>query len=180
MTVRVRRAVAEDTAGYIALIKAILVEDPPVDTPYAPDEFDPAVEAMAARIDALNAADNSLLLVALQTALGPVIGALTCGGGPLKSNRHTTELGVYVAQPWRDRGVGSALMREAIRWAQLNPVIERVELEVFAGNARAIHVYERFGFTHEGRKRRLYYRGGAAHDMLIMALLLDKPPIESA
>ena len=41
MTFTVRQAIPADARGYIALIKSILRENPPVDTPYAPDEFDP-------------------------------------------------------------------------------------------------------------------------------------------
>jgi RimJ/RimL family protein N-acetyltransferase len=52
--------------------------------------------------------------------------------------------------------------------------VERVELEVYARNARAIHLYEKYGFEHEGRKRRLYYVDGEPMDMLMMALILEK------
>ena len=37
--------------------------------------------------------------------------------------------------------------------------------------ARAIHVYERVGFRHEGTKREAYFRHGRYHDMLAMAIL---------
>ncbi|MCS7072393.1 MAG: GNAT family N-acetyltransferase [Anaerolinea sp.] len=76
---------------------------------------------------------------------------------------------------WRDRGVGTALMQTAIDWARASPVVQRVQLEVYARNARAIHLYEKFGFEHEGCKRRLYIQDGQPLDMLIMALILDKP-----
>jgi putative acetyltransferase len=66
-------------------------------------------------------------------------------------------------------------MAHCVEWARSSPVVERVELEVFAGNARAIHLYEKFGFEREGIKRRLYYQNGKPVDMLMMALLLEKP-----
>jgi len=171
--VTIREAVPADAAGYIRLIKTILREQPPVDTPYAPEEFDPPVERIAARI--LAAADEPNSLFSVAVARGEVIGALTCGGGSLRADGHMTVLGIYVAKRWRDRGVGRGLMAYAVEWARSSPVIERVELEVYANNARAIHLYEQFGFEHEGRKRRMYYRDGAPMDMLIMALLFDKP-----
>ena len=46
----VRQAVPADAWGYIRLIKNILREQPPVDTPYAPDEFNPPVERIRDRI----------------------------------------------------------------------------------------------------------------------------------
>jgi ribosomal protein S18 acetylase RimI-like enzyme len=172
MAFEIRTANPFDAAGYIALIKAILREQPPVDTPYTPDEFDPPVGAIQARIFDVDESENSLFLVAKSD--GKVIGALTCGGGSLQADYHMTALGVYVAKAWRDQGVGSALMAQAIAWAESSPVVERVELEVFAQNARAIHVYEKFGFEREGVKRHLYKRHGVAWDMLIMARLFPQ------
>lgn len=173
MTFTVRQAVPADARGYITLIKDILREQPPVDTPYAPDEFDPPIERIRDRISDVAIMENSLFLVA--AAERQVVGALTCGGGTLQADAHMTSLGIYVAKDWRDQGIGRALMAHCVEWARSSPVVERVELEVFAGNARAIHLYEQFGFEREGIKRRLYYQNGKPVDMLMMALLLEKP-----
>lgn len=169
---QVRPAMPTDAAGYIGLIAAILREQPPVDTPYAPEEFSPPMARIRDRIIEVSGSANSIFLIA--EANRQVIGALTCGGGTLRADAHMTALGVYVAKDWRDRGVGSALMQAALDWALRSPVIERVELEVFAGNHRAIHVYEKFGFEREGVKRGLYKRNGELLDMLIMARLFAK------
>lgn len=166
----VRTAQPLDAAGYIRLIRDILAESPRVDTPYAPEEFLPAVEAMRDRIRAVTtgaASVNSCFLVA--ESGGRVVGALTCAGGTLRADRHNTELGVYVAKGWRGQGVGTALVARAMAWAHASLVVQRVELEVMAGNDRAIHVYERHGFQHEGRRRGRYLHDGAPVDMLLMA-----------
>jgi ribosomal protein S18 acetylase RimI-like enzyme len=177
MTFNVREAVPADAHGYVQLIKGVLREQPPVDTPYAPDEFDPPVGRIRERIAEAALQDNSLFLVA--EADRKIVGTLTCGGGTLKADRHMTALGVYVAKPWRDRGVGNALMARCVEWAQASPVVERVELEVYAHNTRAIHLYEKYGFEHEGCKRRLYIQNGTPIDMLIMALLVaEKRQVE--
>ncbi|MFN8529355.1 MAG: GNAT family N-acetyltransferase [Anaerolineae bacterium] len=168
----VRPAVPLDAAGYIRLIKDVLREQPPADTPYAPDEFDPPVEAIRNRIQEVSRSENSLFLIA--EADRKLIGACTCAGGTFKADRHKTDLGIYVAKAWRDQGAGTALMAYTIEWAARSPVIERIELEVFAQNARAIHLYEKFGFAREGVKRGLYKRGGERLDMAIMARLFEK------
>jgi RimJ/RimL family protein N-acetyltransferase len=173
MPFTIRKAVPADARGYIALIKNILREQPPVDTPYAPDEFDPPLEGIRQRISDVATLDNCLFLVA--EAERKIVGTLTCGGGTLKADHHMTALGVYVAKEWRDQGIGAGLMKRCVEWAKASPVVERVELEVYAQNARAIHLYEKFGFEREGCKRRLYIQHGAPIDMLIMALLLEKP-----
>jgi ribosomal protein S18 acetylase RimI-like enzyme len=172
-TCTIRRAVPADAAGYIALIKGVLREQPAVDTPYAPDEFDPSEKAIADRIADAALSANSLFLVA--EVDGEIVGALTCGGGTLEADRHVTELGVYVAKSWRDLGIGGALLHDAVGWARASGVVERVELEVFAENERAIHLYRKFGFEEEGRRHRAYIRGGAAVDMVMMALLTVTP-----
>jgi len=173
MPFTIRKAIPADARGYIALIKGILREQPHVDTPYAPDEFDPPLEGIRQRISDVAHLENCLFLVA--EAERKIVGTLTCGGGTLKADQHMTALGVYVAKEWRDQGIGGALMKRCVEWAQASPVVQRVELEVYAQNARAIHLYEKFGFEREGCKRRLYLQNGASIDMLMMALLLEKP-----
>lgn len=169
---RLREAVATDAPGYIRLMKVILRENPPVDTPYAADEFDPAPGAMAERIAEYPLTGNSLFLVALAgEGRERVIGSLTCRGGSLQSDRHVAELGIYVAREWRNRGVGAALLRQSLDWAAAHPVIVRVQLEVLAGNERAIRLYERSGFMREGVRRNACLRSGALVDMIGMAWL---------
>ena len=165
----VRNALPADAAAYIALIRAVLMEHPPADTPYLSSEFDPPEERIAERILDVRLSDNSLFIVA--EADDVVVGALTCAGGTLAADRHTTSLGMYVAKEWRNQGVGSGLMAYAIQWAAQSPMVERMELEVYASNERAIHLYEKFGFEHEGRKRRMFYHHGQVIDNLIMASL---------
>jgi ribosomal protein S18 acetylase RimI-like enzyme len=55
-----------------------------------------------------------------------------------------------VDRDWRSRGVGSALMTEAFRWARWAG-IEKVGLTVYPHNQRAINLYKKFGFAEEGR-----------------------------
>jgi putative acetyltransferase len=54
--------------------------------------------------------------------------------------------------------------------------ILRIELTVFADNARAIALYERFGFEHEGRHKGYALRNGQYSDVLCMARWHPKPP----
>jgi RimJ/RimL family protein N-acetyltransferase len=46
-----------------------------------------------------------------------------------------------------------------------------VSLEVFDFDARAIHVYEKVGFRHEGRMRDALWWDGAPHGSLLKAVL---------
>jgi len=116
------------------------------------------------------AADNAVFLVA--EADGVIVGWLDCVGGTRSRNRHAVVLGISVRRAWRNRGVGSALLRAAIDWARGTGVITRIELAVYRENVRAIRLYEKFGFEREGLRRRAVRHRGQYVDDLVMALLL--------
>jgi ribosomal protein S18 acetylase RimI-like enzyme len=166
----IRKASSSDAAPFVALIKSIIAEYPQVDMPFTPDEYHVTVEGIEEWITKANTSENSIFLVA--EVGDKVIGTLICQGGGLRADRHATSLSIYVHKDWRDQGVGHALMQRSIDWAKSNDIIERIHLEVYARNQRGIHLYEKFGFEVEGRKRRAYYQGDAYIDMLIMGLLL--------
>jgi ribosomal protein S18 acetylase RimI-like enzyme len=79
-------------------------------------------------------------------------------------------LGMGIATAWQSRGLGRALMDNLMQAAQERR-IARVELDVYADNHRAIALYEKCGFVHEGRKRLESWRDGAYTDGLAMARL---------
>jgi RimJ/RimL family protein N-acetyltransferase len=83
------------------------------------------------------------------------------------------DLGMLVAEGWRRRGVGSALLRAGIDWAR-QAGAHKVALQVWPHNRAAIALYERFGFQREGRLRRHYRRrSGELWDAIVMGLPLD-------
>ena len=49
--------------------------------------------------------------------------------------------------------------------------MHRIKLQVFANNQRAISIYEKIGFTHEGSERDGYYQPGRYLDVLQMSIL---------
>jgi diaminopimelate decarboxylase len=65
-------------------------------------------------------------------------------------NSHVAALGMSVDDEWRGKGVGAALMSEAIRWAR-SVGVEKVSLSVYPHNTRAVALYRKFGFVEEGR-----------------------------
>ena len=84
------------------------------------------------------------------------------------------DLGMAVADGWRGQGVGSALMAAAVDFAREHGA-HKVTLQVWPHNTRAIALYERFGFEHEGRLRRHWRRqNGQLWDAVVMGLVLDE------
>lgn len=169
MQITIREARAEDAAPIIEYVQ-LLAAEPGVDIIIGPGEFTLTVEQEEAILAEFAAADNSIYLVA--EAEGRIIGILNCKGGVRRAVRHAVSLGMSVAKEWRNRGVGQLLMGHAVEWGRENPVVRRIELFVFARNAGAIHLYEKFGFLLEGRRRGAIHRDGEDHDDLMMALLV--------
>jgi RimJ/RimL family protein N-acetyltransferase len=84
----------------------------------------------------------------------------------------STSLGIGIGprQHW-DAGYGTEAMRLLLGFAFDELNLHRVYLTAFSYNARAIHLYEKLGFTLEGRYREHLERDGQRHDMLLYGLL---------
>ena len=150
-----------------------LAQEPDLFLPMVAEDFRLTVvdeERMIARHEARN---NALALIAV-TADGRIVGMWDCMGSARPALQHAVEFGMSVARESRGQGVGAALLSAGLAWARQSPAVHRVELEVYAENCPAIRLYEKFGFTIEGRKQHAFYQHGRYHDSLIMALLLVK------
>ncbi len=86
--------------------------------------------------------------------------------------RHVGRLGMGVRAPWRGQGIGRRLMEAALDGAR-KIGLARVELEVYASNTAAIHLYEKAGFAREGRHARARLLDGVYDDVVTMALFLE-------
>lgn len=87
----------------------------------------------------------------------------------------SSELGIGIGETteW-DKGYGTEAMRVLLDFGFGELRLHRICLHVFEFNARAIHVYEQVGFTHEGTRRDAYFRHGRYHDMHVMGILADE------
>ncbi len=84
---------------------------------------------------------------------------------------HSGRLGMYVHPDNWGRGIGSSLMATALEIADNWLDLKRVELSVFTHNETAIHLYEKFGFQKEGRRRCFAFGDGRWLDDFLMARL---------
>ena len=169
MQITIREAQPSDAEQLIAYVQR-LSEEPDINIPLAPGEFNLTVEQERDFLADYTASDNSIFLVA--EVGSQIVGTLNCKGGKRQATRHAATLGISVSKGWRNQGIGSTLMARAIKWAKNTQIITRIELIVYARNEVAIHLYKKFGFEVEGRRRRTIYQYGEYLDDLIMALLL--------
>jgi ribosomal protein S18 acetylase RimI-like enzyme len=79
---------------------------------------------------------------------------------------HLGELAIAVHPEWRGKGVGDALMSDALR--RCRGVFEIVELKVVAVNEHALHLYRKHGFEVHGRQPRAFKRGDRYLDDVLM------------
>ena len=114
--------------------------------------------------------------------LGAVIDGKLIGSASLTrlENRrsHVGQIGMAVHDAYAGRGAGGALMTALLHVADRWIGLRRVELTVYADNARAIGLYERHGFVREGLHKDFALRDGAFVDALAMARI--RAPIASS
>ena len=83
---------------------------------------------------------------------------------------HIGRLGIGILPECRGQKIGARLLAATVADA-FQKGVARIELEVFATNARAIALYRKFGFVEEGRKRQARCLDGVCEDSICMALL---------
>jgi RimJ/RimL family protein N-acetyltransferase len=140
---------------------------------YEPGERDSPVRDLAAELASLARSANSVVLLA---ELGDqLIGYVQLTGGSRRRSRATAYVVIGVLAHAAGRGTGTELLRQAKAWAAARG-LHRLELTVMARNARAIRLYERMGFSVEGRRSECLLVDGQFIDELTMATLLPVPP----
>jgi putative acetyltransferase len=165
----VREATPGDAAVLLEHLKELAVE-PGINIPLALDEITRTVEQEKAMLTDFSESPHAIMLVA--EAERKLVGELSLKAiSPRRAVRHVATLGMSVKAAWRRKGVGRALIAAALEWAP-SAGIKRVELYVYARNAPAIALYEKFGFEVEGRRKAFIREGDAYLDDLVMARIL--------
>ena len=99
----------------------------------------------------------------------------SCGLFGFDRRVHQAELGITIGHAaYRDKGLGTAVMRTLLRHGFETLNLHRIELRVFDSNPRAIHVYEKVGFKREARLRQHHYLDGRYVDDWVMGILREE------
>lgn len=166
--ITIRRATVDDAAAFAALMFDENVFGNLMQMPY------PTVDLWRKRLAELPA--DALSIVAERD--GGVVGSagLHMASPGVVRRRHVAYLGISVAVAAQGRGVGGALMQAMVDWADNWGHVLRIELQVYADNARAQALYRRYGFVLEGTHPAYALRNGAYVTSLSMARLHPNPP----
>lgn len=163
--VEIRIAAAADVGAAVASYEKVAAEGRWIGGEL-PIDRDDRIAKWAATI----AGGEAIMFVAVSPE-GEVVGCASqnwqgrCGSGLLA-------LGMWVVEPWRGRGVGSALLTGCIDWARANGA-HKITLEVWPHNEPARALYRKFGFEEEGYFRKHWKRrSGELWDSVAMGLVL--------
>jgi RimJ/RimL family protein N-acetyltransferase len=102
-----------------------------------------------------------------------LIGEIDLGGISLTHGDGFVGISIGEREFW-GKGYGTEAMDLILRFAFLELNLQRISLDVFEYNPRAIRSYEKAGFIHEGRQRGMLNRDGQRYDLLFMGILRDE------
>lgn len=148
--ITLREAVPDDAAEVLELMKQLEQETDFLVLDEIGMQLTP--ELLALNLADIYESENNLLLLAI--ADGKLIGSASVKAAADDHVAHIGEVGISILKSYWGVGLGSALLGEVIEWAKLGGVIRRLELTVQQRNARAIHLYRKFGFEREGTMTR--------------------------
>jgi ribosomal protein S18 acetylase RimI-like enzyme len=162
--VTIRPATGADLDRLVELLWAVAAEGRWVGTE-VPFDRDARRSGLAARL----AGPGSVVLVADSGEEAGVVGNLTVVVAPYG----VADIGMLLADGWRGRGVGSALLDAGLAWAA-GAGAHKAGLEVWPHNEAGLALYRSRGFVEEGRRIRHYRRSnGELWDAVIMGRRLD-------
>ncbi len=160
-----RPAEARDAKAMIEFLKIVSAE-----TPFLlrnADEITFTVDGERAFLESMLNAPCGIMMIAEiegeiagNCALSPV--------GNMRRTAHRCEFAIALKRKYWGIGIGAAMMNAAFARAKAIGY-KQIELEVIAGNDRAMRLYERFGFVQTGTIQcAIRYDDGAFRDALIM------------
>ena len=104
-----------------------------------------------------------------------VVGHVNLKGESLATACHRCEVGIGIERGYRGRGLGRALMVRALEFARREPVLNWVDLKVFAHNLPARALYQTLGFEEVGVVADRFRIAGAPVDDVVMTLSVAGP-----
>ena len=160
---RVRAAEPADAAPLVALAEAVVAEP---DGWLISDGRWRGVAGERRHLRTLRRHPHAAVFVAESRA--GILGRLSVARDTHPASYHVADLGLMVDAAHRRQGIGTALLEQAVAWAQ-DAGIRKLELHVFPHNEPAIALYDRFGFEREGYRKNHYRRGADYVDAVLMA-----------
>ena len=146
LEIELRSADASDADSLISYLKTTATE-----TPYLvrePEEVTLTTAREQDYIRSIACSENELMLIASEN--GKLMGSCSLmSAGRYFRYRHRCQVAIALYKEYWGRGVGEIMM-ETVLDAAKSVGYEQAELEVIAGNEKAIALYEKLGFERVG------------------------------
>lgn len=85
---------------------------------------------------------------------------------------HSAEIGIMIGEKaYWNQGYGTEAMQLLLQHGFNTLNLNRIYLQVYENNPRAIRCYEKSGYLNEGRMRQAHYSEGKFHDVILMGVL---------
>jgi RimJ/RimL family protein N-acetyltransferase len=84
---------------------------------------------------------------------------------------HLAEIGYWLAKPYWNRGIGTAVVQRACQYAFEYFGLVKITAHVFATNSASARVLEKCGFEQEGYLKKHYFKDGRYIDAKLYYLL---------
>lgn len=150
--ITLRQAIPDDAKNLINAISQLNQE-----TPYlvvSPHALNMSPDTMAHEIDYIYNAPNQFILLALNH--DDIIGVATIVSDDDTAFQHVGELGITIKKEFWGLGLGSAMIEELIQLCLDYQITKRIEINVQTRNDRALHLYDKMGFSLEGVKKKAF------------------------
>ncbi|QTA37754.1 GNAT family N-acetyltransferase [Thermosipho ferrireducens] len=97
-----------------------------------------------------------------------------CGINNVYWKNSVATVGIFLGKPFWNKGYGTDAMRVLVNFIFNEMNINKVRLDVYSFNKRAIKSYEKVGFKVEGILREEIFREGKYHDIFVMGILRNE------
>ena len=98
-----------------------------------------------------------------------------CGIHNIDWKNRVGEVGIVIGEKqYQNMGYGTEAMELLLEYAFNTVNLNRIELNVYDYNNRAIKLYKKLGFTEEGRRRQFMWNKGSYHDAVLMGMLTEE------
>lgn len=163
----IRAGVPEDSPALLSYMRGCLPDISPF-VAMDVDEFTHTEESEATWLAEQQATAGALTIMAFHG--DQAVGITTCSCNNKRCRiAHIGHIGMSSDKAYWGSGLGSAMLGAMIDWAERHPVLELLELDVFADNERAIALYRKLGFIEIGRvPGRARFADGSRKDGVMM------------
>lgn len=160
----------QDKAAFLEHLADPAIHQYTLRLPYPYREKD--ADAWIAHVGQIAAEQGQPIHWAIRQQDGKLIGVI--GMDSLEVGKsHRAEIGYWLARPHWGRGIMTAVVEAACRFAMLQFGLEKITAHVIEGNVASMRVLEKCGFQLEGRLRRHFLKHGQLRDARLYALFRE-------